>query len=338
MRALIITHSRDNECVDMVTRALAKRGARAYRFDTDLFPTEHKLAVHYSGTDESVVLSRDGDSVECSALAGAWHRRLNISGGLPDTMDKQIRHASVLESQRTVYGLFASLDCFMIDPMTRIRHAENKQLQLKLARAIGLDTPKTLTTNDPAAVRAFYDECNGRIVTKMLAAFAVYEEGLEKVVFTTPVPAADLEDLEGLKYCPMTFQEQLDKAVELRITIIGSRVFTAAVDSSVFERSKTDWRREGRALLEKWKPYELPKNVEAGLLKLMDALTLNYGAIDVIVTPEGRYVFLEVNPAGEFFWLEREPGFPISEAIADVVLGLAPRREGVLTRVSASRI
>jgi MvdD family ATP-grasp ribosomal peptide maturase len=327
VRALIVTRSDDNESVEMVASALEARGARAFRFDTDLFPTEITLNVRLSGNEERVTFARDGDTVEASELAGVWHRRLNVAGALPKTMDAQLRHASVLESQRTFQGVLASLPCFVLDPVTRIRRAENKQLQLQIARRIGLDTPKTLTTNDPAAVRAFYDECRGKIVTKMLASFAIYEEGREKVVFTTPVPEKDLADMEGLKFCPMTFQEHLEKAVELRITIVGDRVFTAAIDSSAFERSKTDWRREGVALLGAWKKHALAKDVEAGLLKLMDELGLNYGAIDVIVTPEGRHVFLEINPVGEFFWLEREePRFPLSEAIADVLLGRAFRR------------
>ena len=60
----------------------------------------------------------------------------------------------------------------------------------------------------------------------------------------------------------------------------------------------------------------------------MDALGLNYGAFDFIVTPEGRHVFLEVNPAGEFMWLMRNPGLPIHEALADVLSGRAARRLG----------
>jgi glutathione synthase/RimK-type ligase-like ATP-grasp enzyme len=124
----------------------------------------------------------------------------------------------------------------------------------------------------------------------------------------------------------MTFHEELEKALELRVTIVGERVFAASVDSSRMERSKTDWRREGFALIDAWKPYTLQAEVEKALLALMDGFALNYGAIDVIVTPEGKHVFLEVNPAGEFFWLERENGLAISEAIADVMLGLAPYR------------
>lgn len=332
MKTLIVTKQNDNECIDMVTRALAKRGATAFRLDTDLFPTQIDIRVRVANGERRTELARGSERVEVGELVGAWHRRLAIAEQLPKNMDPQVRFASVEESRRVLHGVLASLPCFTIDPWPVIRIAENKQLQLEIARSCGLDVPRTLITNDPTAARAFFDECRGAVVTKMMASFAIYEEGREKVVFTTPVKERDLAAMDGLRLCPMTFQEQLEKQSELRVTVVGERVFTASVDSNQMERSKTDWRREGVALLGRWQAAQLPQDVERGLLRLMDALGLNYGAIDVIVTPEGRYVFLEVNPVGEFFWLERENGMPVSEAIADVMLDLAPRREVKLLR------
>ena len=87
-----------------------------------------------------------------------------------------------------------------------------------------------------------------------------------------------------------------------------------------------DWRIVGSETEGDWQPYALPPEVERGLLEVMDRLGLDYGAADFIVTPDGRVVFLEVNPAGEFFWLQRAPGLPIAEALAEVLLGAAPRR------------
>ncbi|MFN0245032.1 MAG: MvdC/MvdD family ATP grasp protein [Planctomycetota bacterium] len=330
MKALIVTHSRDNDSVEMVSRALEKRGAQAFRFNTDLFPTEVSIRIALDRSGETVEIETAEGTVDARELAGAWHRRIAIASAIPSDMDKQVRFAAVEESRRVVNGMLVSLPCFVLDTWPRLRIAENKQLQLELARAAGLDVPKTLVTNDPAAARAFWHGCKGRVVTKMMASFAIYEEGQEKVVFTNPVTEKDLDGLDGLRFCPMTFQEVLDKSVELRVTVVGERVFTAAIDSNQMERSKTDWRREGSALLSKWTKSELPQDVERGMLKVMDALGLNYGAADFIVTPEGRTVFLEVNPAGEFFWLERENGLPISEAIADVLLGKAKRREAKL--------
>jgi hypothetical protein len=114
--------------------------------------------------------------------------------------------------------------------------------------------------------------------------------------------------------------------LELRVTIVGDQVLTAAINSQASERAAHDWRRDGVQLLNAWQPYELPSETEAKLLRVMDYFNLNYGAADFIVTPEGRHVFLEVNPGGEFFWLERCPGLPISSAIADVLLGRSNRR------------
>ena len=113
----------------------------------------------------------------------------------------------------------------------------------------------------------------------------------------------------------------MPKALELRTTIVGHRVFTAAVDSQSLSGSTYDWRKEGRALVKNWQSYDLPEDIERKLLKLMAYFGLNYGAIDIIVTPDGRHVFLEVNPVGEFFWLEiYPPHYQISQAIAEVLL------------------
>lgn len=326
MRALIITRTNDNESVAYVTRALERRGARAFRFDTDRFPTEVRARIRIDGGAVGATLEDRGDVLDLSEIAGAWHRRLDIAGLLPRSMHAALRGPSIGESRRVLLGLFASLPCFVIDPTARLREAEHKQLQLQVARKLGLDVPRTLVTNSAEAVRAFWDECSGRVITKMMSGFAVVEEGRDMVVFTNVLAREDLRELEQLALCPMTFQEHLDKALELRVTIVGERVFAASIDSQRLDRAQVDWRREGHTLVPDWKPYALPSTVEQQLLALMDAFGLNYGAIDLILTPEGRCVFLEINPAGEFFWLDRDGALPISDAIADVMLGLAPRR------------
>ncbi len=336
MRALIVTKSNDNESVAYVARALERRGAKPFRLDTDRFPTEVRARIRVEGGRAAAQLECEGDVVDTAEIAGAWHRRIEIGAKIPTTMDKRLRMPSLEESRRVLFGLLASLSCPVVDRWRVLRHAEQKQLQLEIARKVGLEIPRTLVTNDPAAVREFWDACRGSVITKMMTGFAVMEEGREQVVFTTPLKEADLGALEQLALCPMTFQEKVEKALELRVTIVGERVFAASIDSSKMERSKTDWRREGFALLSSWKPYTLPADVEKGLLALMDAFALNYGAIDVLVTPEGKHVFLEVNPAGEFFWLERENGMPISEAIADVMLGLARYRSSATSLEASS--
>jgi len=325
MSILIITHSDDNESITRVRETIARKGGHTIRFDTDRYPTDVRLTAYYASGDERLTLTNEEGEFDLREVTAVWHRRISFGAQLPKTLDKQLRHASLGETSAAAHGMLASLKAFRMDHLHHIRHAENKQLQLQVARELGLDIPRTLTTNDPGTVRAFAESCENGIVTKMLSSFAIYDEGKELVVFTNPVKLEELEDLSGLNLCPATFQESLSKSLEIRVTVVGQRVMSAAVDSQVSARATHDWRRDGVRMLQDWRPYKLPIEVEEKILRLMDHFSLNYGAIDVILTPEGKHVFLELNPCGEFFWLERSPGLPISDAIADLLLDHSPR-------------
>ncbi|BAT54629.1 hypothetical protein NOS3756_36010 [Nostoc sp. NIES-3756] len=321
MTVLIVTFSNDNESIPLVIKEIEDRGEKAFRFDTDRYPTEVKLDI-YSGDTERVIITDGEQQLDLREVSSVWYRRMRYGHKIPNSMDKQYRDASIQECRATVRGMIASLQGFHFDKMSNVDRANNKQLQLQVAKEVGLLTPRTLTSNNPEAVKQFAQECQQGIITKMLSSFAIYDDqGRENVVFTTPVTNEDLENMEGLRFCPMTFQENIPKALELRTTIVGHQVFTAAVDSQSLAGSTFDWRKEGKSLSKNWQPYNLPEDIEKKLLKLMAYFGLNYGAIDIIVTPDGRYVFLEVNPVGEFFWMEiYSPHYQISQAIAEVLL------------------
>ncbi|MEZ4381207.1 MAG: hypothetical protein R3A79_07650 [Nannocystaceae bacterium] len=333
MTVLIVTHSQDNEAPERVAAAVEARGRRAYRLDTDRYPTEVRVTMVDTPGETGRPQGRiDGPAGELSLaeVSAIYYRRAAIGARIPEGLDPQLRAPSVEESRRVLHGLMAALaatGAFALDRVEVIQRAKSKPLQLTLARRLGLEVPRTLVSNDPGAVRAFARSTPAGLVTKMMASFAVIDAaGREQVVFTNPVSDADLDDLDGLALCPMTFQERLEKACELRVTVAGDRVLAAAIDSQALPRARTDWRREGEALADAWTPYALPAAVRAGVLGMMDALGLNYGAFDFVVTPEGRHVFLEVNPSGEFMWLLRTPGLAVDEALADVLCDRAPRR------------
>ena len=326
-KILIITFSTDNECIAMVTNALEAKNAEVYRFNSNLYPTEIQLSIDETSNDRKYIITLPEGILDADDITAVWYRRLRLAHGLPDNMDPQLRTPSVNESRGVFLGFLDSIDTFVLDNYRKIRYAAHKQVQLKIARKVGLEIPRTLMTNKPEDVRAFFPTCKHGMITKMLSSFAVYEDDIEKVVFTNLVDESDLDDLDGLALCPMTFQENIPKKLELRITIIGNKIFTASIDSQSSSKAKNDWRRDGVGLLEAWEKHQLPPEIKTKLLQLMDQFQLNYGAIDMILTPDNRYVFLEINPGGEFFWLElKQPHFPLSQAFADVLLGEAPRR------------
>ena len=324
MMVLIITRSDDNACIDTVSNAIRARGGVPIRLDSDRYPDLVRLSSVYDHQRVQRTLCTPAGTFDLNAVSAVWYRRFHAGAALPMTLGDMYT-ACVQESRRTLFGAIAALPCFHMDPLESVRRTDHKELQIHRAAALGLETPRTLFSNDPEEVLAFCESVNGRMVTKMQHSFAIYREGRENVVFTTPLQQADLEALSDLRFCPMTFQEHIDKACELRVTVIGRQVMTAAIDSQRTSQTAVDWRRDGVGLIDKWVHYDLPADVEAKLLQLTAELGLNYAACDFIVPPDGRYVFLEVNAVGEFFWLEQSPGLPISAAIADVLLDLQPR-------------
>jgi glutathione synthase/RimK-type ligase-like ATP-grasp enzyme len=328
MNVLVVTKSDDHDGVRLTIDAIERLGARAVRFDTDRFPTETRLSLEYGPDGDRLIFDGPDGAIDLMQLTAVYYRRVAYGRGLPEELDRQLRSASVGEIRATVEGLLHALPVFQLDPIWNVRRASNKQLQARLAREVGLEIPRTLTSNDPDAVRRFAASCPGGMIAKMLSSFAVYREGVEEVVFTNEVQAADLDDLDGLELCPMTFQELLPKRLEYRVTVVGDRVFSSAVDSQASETARIDWRRDGRALSGAWWPEPLPRPVEERLLRLVDALGLQYGAADFIRTPDDRFLFLEVNPVGEYFWLDGQHGGGISQSLAEVLVGKGRRRSG----------
>lgn len=325
MSVLIITRSDDNASVRTVAAALQRRGATPVRLNSDRYPDQQRLSCAYHGTEGQRLLETPEGCFDLAEVTAVWYRRFHAGAALPATLGDTY-NAAVQESRRTLLGTIAALPCFHLDPLESVRRTDHKELQLARAAALGLDTPRTLFSNDPDAVRAFYEAVGGKMITKMQHSFAIYREGIENVVFTNVMEREDLEDLEGLRYCPMTFQEHVAKEQELRVTVVGKKVMGAAIDSQRRAHTAIDWRRDGMGLIDQWTPYTLPPEVERKLLALTAEFGLNYAACDFILTPDGRHVFLEINAVGEFFWLETSPGLPISEAIADLLLGKTPRQ------------
>jgi hypothetical protein len=69
-------------------------------------------------------------------------------------------------------------------------------------------------------------------------------------------------------------------------------------------------------------PIEIaPKFVRGRVRHLMEKLSLRFGALDFVVTPEGEWWFLECNPNGQWAWIEDETGMPIAGALANALEG-----------------
>jgi glutathione synthase/RimK-type ligase-like ATP-grasp enzyme len=176
-------------------------------------------------------------------------------------------------------------------------------------------------TNCPDAFLDFYGEQRGRIVTKRTTPSQglVAADGESLVRYTDPVRPRDIVHVEGLRLCPLVVQGSVPKQLELRVTVVADEVFPAAIYSQASNHTRFDWRRYDNARTP-IKPFPLPDEVAERCCSLVRQLGLRYGAIDLVLTPDNRFVFLEINPNGQYLWIEEATGLEISAAVADLLL------------------
>lgn len=314
MKILMLTRSNDDACAERVLAQLESRGHQGYRWNTDVYPLEAQLSASYSGGRHRRLLRTPDFELDLAEVEAVYFRRFEAGVCLPQDLGK-FRNPCYQESVQTVFGLLASLECFQLDPFWAIRRAELKETQLRFAAELGLEFPRTLFSNDPRQVRDFAAEV-GEMVAKMQTKVIVHRNNEQQAAFTSMVD--NLDDLEGLRYSPAMFQEKVEKKLELRVTVVGDRVFPASIDSTGSEVGSVDYRLDND-LSFGWQECEIPPQVEQALVKMVRRFGLNYGAADFILTPDDRYVFLEINSAGEWVWLARDLNLPIDQAIAEVL-------------------
>jgi hypothetical protein len=151
------------------------------------------------------------------------------------------------------------------------------------------------------------------------AARSTLRAASDGVRYTNVVSHRDIGYFKAVRQGPVIFQGYVPKRLELRITIIGDAIFPVEIHSQVARRTRHDWRHYEHFNTPMY-IHALPPEIERKLRQLVSQLGLNFGAIDMVLTPDGRYVFLELNPNGQFLWMEELMGFPMSDAMCDLLL------------------
>jgi glutathione synthase/RimK-type ligase-like ATP-grasp enzyme len=308
---LIISSERD-EHAQIVATGLNRLGVEHHLLDLAHFPERLELVIRYDREAVPVALLRGaGGELDLAEIGAAWYRRPQPFVLSPNLSRPSHRAFAYSEAHEAVAGLWQMLDVFWMNHPTRDEVAARKAYQLSVARSVGLGIPRTLISNDPAEVKRFVSE-GGAKRTIYKAFSATVQEWRE----TRLLGDAELAVLDQVSHAPVIFQEYVPARVDIRATVVGDRVFAAAIHSQDTQYA-VDFRMDmANANVE---PHELPPEIAAGIDKFMQRLGIVYGAIDMRLTPDGRYVFLEVNPAGQWLFIEGRTGQPISAAVAETL-------------------
>lgn len=310
---LIVSTSVDS-ATDAVVQALSARGIVHRRINTEDFPFFKKVTLGcQSGANTTIAF--DGRLVAPTSI---WYRRFR-SPDRPETMDAGIYDFCLRENRAALIGGLLSIRARWMSHPAAIWRAEFKPYQLQIAQELGLRIPRTIVSNDPEAIRRAYRDF-GPLIVKPARSGHFREGGGEFSIYTSQISDEHLELLDDARWSPSIYQELVVKRYDVRVTYVGGYIFAAAIHSQADPSAVVDWRKTDDPNL----PHSrliLPPKLEDQLLSLMQRLDLQFGCIDLVMTPENEYVFLEVNPNGQWLWLDDQLGFGISDAVAQWLAG-----------------
>lgn len=302
-----------------MARELRRRGEPFRVFDPASYPTESRLTVDGSAGGFGAYLTERGSTLDLRTVTSVWYRRPG-DVRLPAPLLPQEARWLRVECEHALRALWATLDAVWVSEPQRIREASLKLRQLALARELGLPVPRFVVTNDVARARDFLAAFPAGVVVKTLAQPSVLVEDRVALLYTHVVTATDAEQIETVRFGPTLLQEFVPKRLDVRVTVIGHRLFAVGIETHGVESARADLRAAEVYDLPH-RPIDLPPAVGSACLALVDRLGLRFGAIDLLLAPDGRFVFLEINPNGQWYWLEEAAGVPLTRALCDPLTG-----------------
>lgn len=191
--------------------------------------------------------------------------------------------------------------------------AENKLYQLQCAQNVGLLTPKTFVGNvlpkDILPAKKY--------IVKSLDTALFYDASKEYFTYSSVVSGKELLE-SNIKDAPIILQEFLDDKLDIRVTVIGNKLFPVGITKNG-ENIYGDWRKNPKDNLQ-YNIESLPDDISIKIIRLMKKLGLSFGGLDLAFS-KGRYYFIEVNPTGEWGWLSQYSTIPLEKAIVNELVG-----------------
>lgn len=318
-KALILSYQGDQNS-ESVRKYFEEEGIDYFEVNTDKLIGNYNIsfdlskgAFTISSSQREIVLNEDW---------AIWNRRVRPPK-IPSSVPNQLEHIILTETERTWQGLLGTHPGRVVNRPHAQFKANDKIDQLLFAHRYGrgIRVPKTVLTNDLNVFREFYASVS-MTAFKLLQA-PVVETGREKehlMCYTNLVSAEAARRAELIRNNPSLFQEYIEKEYELRITVLEKKVIPIKIDSQNSAVSAIDFRRYDFENVS-YGLVEIPLDVELFCLDLIHHYGLFFGEIDMIKAKNGDYVFLEINPNGQWLWLESQSGYPLTKEIAENILG-----------------
>jgi glutathione synthase/RimK-type ligase-like ATP-grasp enzyme len=325
---LVLTNSEDGEHSQSVISKLLENGERVFRFDSDRFSAGETTIAFSPDSDESLTIDDGRRSLQRRDVKSIWYRRPNrFNLSIHDSVQREYAEKELRFFLDGAWSLFERDEhVYFLSKPSSIEKARRKLLQLELAKHYGVRIPRTVITNNPQEVLAFNDSCPSGIVFKAINHECLDYGETSYNIPTTLMTAEHLKRIDLIKKAPGIFQELIPKECELRVTVVGKRIFPVKIDSQKNPLTIVDWRNPLCIDKLSYTMTTLDRKTETFCHEMLLMLDLQFGAFDFIVDTKGDIYFLEVNPNGQWYWLENMAGALISDAIVDILTNGTERR------------
>ncbi len=317
---LILTRP-DDKHMPPVAEEIRRRGREVVCFNLADFPEEIAMEAKFEMLHEgwSSVLSYQQQHIPLDSLVSVWRRRPTPYKA---SQEYPLGERTFIEEEadRAFLGVLDSLtyqDTLWVSRTHSVRRADLKALQLAVAQQVGLRVPRTLITNSSHAIQEFYATCKGNVILKSVSRGTIENEDSQigSFIYTSKIEQQHLVNLEGVHVTAHLLQEHIPKKFEVRVVVIGRQIFAAEIHSP-----HLDFRQEYHTIT--YEVHQLPEDIQKKVLNLVRQFDLQFSSMDMLVTHEGEYVFLDLNPNGQFMWLQHHllDRLPLKEAMADLLV------------------
>lgn len=264
-----------------------------------------RASVRYTAgrVERRVFPDPDSAAVDVAAASAVWTRRPGAAAIAPCVMDEGQRSFAAAEWRDLIAGIMHTATA--VNPITAQRAAV-KPIQLALAQRAGLAVPDTLVTSDPMEAADFIELHRGAVVHKAM------NSPRDALLETRLWDERDRAVLSVLPLAPTIFQELIPGPRDIRVTMVGTEHYAAAIESGL----SATWVDSRLDMNVPVTPWDLPADVVSSLHALMADLGLTFATVDLKMDDTGRFYFLELNPQGQFLYIEILTGLPIAAAVA----------------------
>ncbi len=299
------------------------------------------LSISIDRNEASLSLQAGDVTIAPESIKVVWYRRwghalLESSTNQASVFDSKILFTDVSEKdwqKRMIEGFHhlrqetRAISKFIFGALSSARWLSapddnniNKLDVLKEAAECGIDVPDTIISNHRPTILNFAAKYPRVITKSIMGAFSCWRGNSYMAAFTAIVDTDVLEQHQSDRLFPIFLQECLDKQYEIRAFYLDRRFYSMAIFSQSNEQTRVDFRRYQYLRPNRTVPYRLTADLTLKLTALMDRLGLETGSLDLVKTVDGRTVFLEVNPVGQFGMVSFPCNYHLEHAVASALV------------------